>query len=70
MYCLKIFQGVTSVGLAALRQAMQVIPKACANPILLMGHCRSFHLSGIIRSALVFKGKFDDNALWQMLELV
>ncbi|KAG6334434.1 hypothetical protein ID866_4655 [Astraeus odoratus] len=49
---------ITSVGVATLRQAMQVIPQ---DP---------FIFSGTIRSALDFEGKFDDNALWQALDLV
>ncbi|KAI6044220.1 P-loop containing nucleoside triphosphate hydrolase protein [Pisolithus marmoratus] len=49
---------ITSVGLATLRQATEVIPQ---DP---------FIFSGTIRSALDFEGKCDEKALWQALELV
>ncbi|KAH7890193.1 P-loop containing nucleoside triphosphate hydrolase protein [Phlebopus sp. FC_14] len=49
---------IKSLGVATLRQGMQVIPQ---DP---------FIFSGTIRSALDFDGQHDDRALWQALELV
>ncbi|EIW85846.1 P-loop containing nucleoside triphosphate hydrolase protein [Coniophora puteana RWD-64-598 SS2] len=49
---------INSLGVATLRQGMQVIPQ---DP---------FVFSGTIRSALDFHSKHDDSALWHALELV